>query len=211
MSHLLFLCSPLLVCPCTPSLPLPPHYVSPPRLLYLCTFLPHYLYYLLCFHIHLLLHLFYIYVKLHITSVILPMSDDVGNVSKMNLAVLAENLCSPFSEICYLVNRNWHTVAPEESHARTPETVAGASGDIQTGHLVSTSQNHNGLNWRHKWSGGWNPLGDVLHYILLLFLFGGERFCVLRAWLGLKIKLRDPVLISRLLNINSVCFNRTVV
>jgi len=89
-------------------------------------------------------------------------------------------------------------LAPEESHARTPETVAGASDEIQTGHLASASQKHYGLNWRHKWSGGWNLVGDILHYILLLFLFGGERFCVLRASLGLKIKLRDPVLVPQL-------------
>jgi hypothetical protein len=42
------------------------------------------------------------------------------------------------------------------------------------------------------------PLGDILNYILLLFLFGGERFCVLRACLGLKIKLYNPVLIPQL-------------
>jgi hypothetical protein len=47
---------------------------------------------------------------------------------------------------CVLVWYYGLLLALEEYRARTPETVADASGEIQTGHLASASQQHYGLN-----------------------------------------------------------------
>ena len=67
---------------------------------------------------------------------------------------------------------------PEESHARTPETVAGASGEIQTGHLASASQQHYGLELtsQMEW---WvkSPGGHLVLYSAAIFVWWGAFLC----------------------------------
>jgi hypothetical protein len=69
-------------------------------------------------------------------------------------------------------------LAPEESRAPTPETVAGSSGEIQTGHFASASQKTlqleltSQMEWWVK-----SPGGHLVLYSAAIFVQWGTFLC----------------------------------